>query len=117
MRQAFEFGMHLVAQGIALVNQPAEAKLGGELIGPILRLSKVAVPFEREQHAKKRGFRKPCAFADLLQRQGSLAVEAIKNIKCAADGAQVILLVGRGLVGMEGPFGDAAPGGLCYAKR
>ena len=49
--------------------------------------------FQRQQDAKERGLRKAGGVADFLERQRRFAVEAVENLKRAADGAQIILLI------------------------
>ena len=107
LRQALEFGTHLVAQCVGLSNEPSEAKFGSKLVGSIHRLAQVTMFFEREEHAEKGGVRQAGGFADLLERHGRLAVEAIENLERAANGAQIIALVRSSIVRVERPLGNA----------
>lgn len=94
LSEALQLGADFVAQRVGLLDKPAEAQLGSELVGSIHRLAEEAVFFKREQNAEERGFRKACAFADLFEGQGRFAVETVEDVKRAADGTQIILLVG-----------------------
>lgn len=91
--QTFQLGVNFVAQQVALLNEPAKAKSWGELVGSVDRLSEVAVFFKSEQNAKEGRFRQAGAVADFLETKRRFAVEAVKNLKRAANGTQIILLI------------------------
>ena len=116
-RQPLQFGPHPVAQHVGLLNEPAKAELGRELVGSVHSLLQVAVLFQRQQNSEQRGLGKAGRDADFLERQRRLAVEAVENLKRAADGTQVILLVGCRVVGVERPFGNAPPRGLALREE
>ncbi len=113
--EALEFGTGDGADHVRGLDEPAEDELGGELVGAVAVLLQVFMLFEGEQDAEEGGFGQADAGADVFEREGDLAVEAVEDFEGAADGAEVILTVGGGeFAGLKCPLGDAAADGfLC----
>ena len=108
LREPLQFGTDLGAEQIALFDDPAKTKFWRELISSVDGLLQIAVFLKSEQNPEERRFWKSGADADFLESKWRLAVEAIENFECAADGAQVILLVRGCVVGVKRPLGNAA---------
>jgi len=113
--EAFEFGAGFGAHGVGLLDEPAEAEFGRELVGAVDGLLEVGVFFEREEHAEERGFGESGAGGDVLEGERGFAVEAVEDVERATDGAEVVLLAGGGVgAGLESPLGDAAANGFVW---
>jgi len=113
MGKALEFRADFVAESVGLLNEPAEAELGSELVGAVDRLLEVAVFFEGEEDTEESGFGQASMCANVFEGQGGLAVEAVEDLEGAAYGPHVVLFAGGGVGGgLERPFGNAAANGL-----
>ena len=92
------------------LHQPAKDEFRGELIGSVAMLLEILVLLEGEKDTEERRLGQVDTSADVFKRERRLAVKAVEDFECAADGAEIVLPVRRGgFACLESPLRDSSP--------